>query len=241
MGTAAIEPYPLSRGYTREKGVLADIAELDRLPPSAFWRRIANCDFHQPDCPGLETLVYLVRSMCRSGRREDAWQIAEILIQRISRGVMQSLARIYGISRDQVEELKNDLLGELYEDWLSLEPADEFWEVRFGICLNRKLIDAKKRHQRIQEHEVVLTGASDAESSLDPLEQMPDLSATDPESASLVRAALDSLPEPLRSAFFLAEHEGWTEESIAVHLGVTSRTVRNYLARARKHLEPWRG
>lgn len=240
LGTAVTEPDPLSRGYNRENEVLADIAALERLDDDAFWRRASIRDYQQPGCPRLETLVYFVRSCARSGRADEAWRIVEILTRRVTPTITNRLARVYGISRDQVDDLYEDVIGDLYEEWVSDEPAHEFWEVRFSVCLERKVIDAIKRHRRIRENEITLAVVSEEGAAMDPLEQMPDLAALDPEMAATVRAALDSLPEPLRTAFFMAEFGGFTEEAIAEHLGVTSRTIRNYLVRVRKLLEPWR-
>lgn len=240
MGAAITEPYPLSRGYSRENAVLADIADLERLPEDAFWRRVSIRDYQQPGCPRLESLVYLARRRARSGRSEDAWRIVETLTRRVTPTILNKLAKVYGISRDQAEDLYEDVIADLYDEWLSEEPAHEFWEVRFGVCLERRVIDAIKRHRRIRENEVALTATTEEGATLDPLEQMPDLAALDPQTAATARAALDSLPEPLRTAFFMAEFAGFTEDAVSAHLGVTSRTIRNYLARARKLLAPWR-
>ena len=240
LHTAVTEPWPLSRGYSRENAVLADIAEIERLPEDLFWRRVGIRDYQQPGCPRLETLVYLARSRQRSGRRDDAWRIVEVLTRRVTPTIQSRLARVYGISRDQADDLYEDVVGDLYEEWLSDAPAQEFWEVRFGVCLDRQVIDAIKRHRRIRDNEIALTATTEEGATLDPLEQLPDLAALDPETAATVRDALDSLPEPLRTAFFMAEFAGFTEEAVASHLGVTSRTVRNYLARSRKLLAPWK-
>jgi RNA polymerase sigma factor (sigma-70 family) len=240
LGAVTAEPYPLSRGYTRESAVLVDIADLERLPAESFWQRAAMRDYQQAGCPRLETLVYLVRSRARAGRTEDAWRIIDVLTRRVTPTIQNRFARVYGISRDQAEDLYEEVIAELYEAWLSEAPSDEFWEVRFGVCLDRKVIDAIKRYRRIRENEIALATVSDDGSPMDPLEQMPDPAALDPETAAAVNAALDSLPEPLRTAFYMTEIAGFTEEATASHLGVTSRTIRNYLARARKHLAPWR-
>jgi len=123
---------------------------------------------------------------------------------------------------------------------MSRDPAHEFWEVRFGVCLKRRLIDVITRHRRVAEHEVVLT-ADEADVGMDdPIERIPDLAALPPEMAAMARLALDSLAEPLRTAFYLYVREGWTEEKIARALNCTSRTVRNYLSRARDRLAAWR-
>jgi RNA polymerase sigma factor (sigma-70 family) len=84
-----------------------------------------------------------------------------------------------------------------------------------------------------------LTGAEDSE--LDPWESVPDRRAESPERSAMIADALASLGEPLRTALWLYYREEWTEKEIADHLGCTSRTVRNYLRRARERLATWRG
>jgi RNA polymerase sigma factor (sigma-70 family) len=241
LGAVVAEPYPLSRGYQREAAVLAEIADLESASPDTFWRRVGILDYRQPGCPKLETLVYFVRSRERSGAVDDSWRIVEILTRRVTSIIQSRLARVYGISRDQAEDLYEDVVSELYEEWLSGEPAREFWEVRFGVCLDRKVIDAIKRLRRVRDNEVALAVVSEDGETHDVIEQMADLSSLDPEEAATIRAALDSLPEPLRTAFYMAEIARFTEEEVAGELAVTSRTVRNYLAKARKHFAAWRG
>jgi len=221
--------------------VIADIAVLRAQPPTEFWRRAAITDFRDRDCPRLESLVYLLREFHRRGERDAAWRIIEILERRIAGTVTRYLARIYGLSVDQREEIIDDLVCTLYAEWLSAEPAHEFWEVRFQICLKRKMIDVVERHRRVMENEVSLSKPEDGEEETpDPLEQMPDYAAMDPQTAAIVMAALDSLEEPQRTAFYLYYAQQWSEESIARYLEVTDRSVRNYLRRAEASLAKWR-
>jgi RNA polymerase sigma factor (sigma-70 family) len=231
---------PLSRGYARETAVIADIRELAALPPREFWRRSAITDYEAPGCPRLESLVYWVRAFVQRGDLDSAWRMMDALKRRIDRAVTQYMGRVYGLSRDQREEMADTLVTAFYEEWLSDAPAHEFWEIRFQVCLKRRLMDAVDRHRRTAQREVVLTPPDEEENPSDPLEQRPDLSVMDSETAAIVRAALDSLPEPLRAVFYLYHHDEWTEEDIAGYLGVTSRTVRNYLTRAREMLQVWR-
>ena len=167
-------------------------------------------------------------------------RIIEMMTRRVTPIIQSRLSRVYGLSRDHAEDVYEDVITGLYEEWMSGEPTREFWEVRFGVCLDRKVIDAIKRQRRIRENEVALTVTPEEGAAFDVLEQMPDLAALDPETAATVRAALDSLPEPLRTAFYMVEIGRFTEDETAAHLAVTSRTIRNYLARARNNLKAWR-
>ncbi|CAM3551274.1 sigma-70 family RNA polymerase sigma factor [Bordetella sputigena] len=74
---------------------------------------------------------------------------------------------------------------------------------------------------------------------LDALALVPEEYAPDPEQRKLlleqlyaIDAALDALPGKVREAFLLAQLEGLKHEEIARRLGVTTRTVGNYMVRA---------
>lgn len=74
---------------------------------------------------------------------------------------------------------------------------------------------------------------------LDTLASLPEVQTPGPEDRKLILEtlcaidrALDALPEKAREAFLLAQLEGMKYEDIAVRLGVTPRTVGNYMVRA---------
>jgi RNA polymerase sigma factor (sigma-70 family) len=230
---------PLSRGYTREKAVESDIRRMQALPPGEFWKSAEVADYRAPESARLESLVYWVRQFESEGRIDDAWRVMELLMRRIAVTVGRYLAQVYGLSADQREELRDELATLLYTEWLSLDPAHEFWEARFAVCLKRKLIDVVSRHRRVTSNEVVLT-ATNEDDHTNVLETIPDEASMSPETAALLMSALDSLDEPQRTAFYLRYHEQWQEEAIAQHLGVTSRSIRNYLRRAEQSLAEWR-
>jgi RNA polymerase sigma factor (sigma-70 family) len=239
LKTAPAEIHTPVRGYSREKTVVADIEALSVLDASSFWKRAGEMDYQKPECPRLEALVYFVRLKCREGRREEAWRIVGLIRDRITPAILKKLARVYGLTRDDVDDLYQDVVATLYTDLLSPEPEHEFWEVRFMVCLERKVIDTVKRNRRIDDNEVAMSSTSGESEAFDLLDHVPDQSALDPETMAIARAALDSIPEPARTAFFLVEHSKWTEDEAGAHFGVSARTVRNYLARARAHLERW--
>lgn len=231
----------LTRGYTREPAVIADIASLRKLSRSDFRKRLEIVDYQQPDCPRLESLVYFLREFYLRGEAEAAWQIAEILSRRIIRTIRRRLARWRRLPLEQFEEIEDNLTTTLYTEWFSLDPGQEFWEVRFAVCLERTISDELARHDRVARHETHLGKQEDDESGeLDPWEAIPDTPTIDAETKVIMQSALDYLPEPLRTAFYLYHYADWTEEHIARHLGVVSRSVRNYLRRAEQHLEQWR-
>lgn len=74
---------------------------------------------------------------------------------------------------------------------------------------------------------------------LDTLASLPETLAPSPEerrqvleTLCAIDKALDALPAKAREAFLLAQLEGMKYEDIALRLGVTTRTVGNYMVRA---------
>ena len=77
---------------------------------------------------------------------------------------------------------------------------------------------------------------------LDALAALPDAHAPSPESRAIVLEALvaidtmlDGLKPAVRQAFLLSQLDGLTYEQIARQLGVTKRTVSNYMCTAIEH------
>lgn len=228
---------PLKRRYDREPAVEEEIRLLASLPETEFWRRMTLRDYQEPDCPRLESMVYFIR-LCESrNQSETAWRIVESLTTRIGRTILRRLKASVRCSEDQREELYDALITKLYTEWISLDAEDEFWEVRFWVCLDRKLMDVIKKYQHQDQRIVSLTPLND-EKEEDPINRLPD---TGPDLLSEVETglALASLAEPYRTTIFLYVIEQWTEEQIARYFNKTSRTVRNYLTRAKAWLREW--
>lgn len=228
---------PLKRNYRREDAVIQDIRLLDSLPVNEFWRRMTLQDYMDPDCPRLESMVYFIRLFWSRNDREAAWRMIEELTKRTTRTIMRHLNSIYGSSLDQREELQDELIYLLYEEWLSLDESHEFWEVRFGVCLKRRLMDVAERYKRDESRKLSLYPPEDEESE-DPIASLPD-PGPEPVNAVMVKTALASLAEPYRTTLYLHVIEEWTEEQIAGYFKKTSRTIRNYLRRAEACLREW--
>jgi RNA polymerase sigma factor (sigma-70 family) len=233
---------PLTRNYTREAAVVQELGALGRLSGPELWRRLKVADREAPDYTRLESAVYCLRdALCRRDE-DEAWRIAEILMERIKRTVTRRLAVWRSLSPDQRAEVEEELAVSLYTEWMSLDGRHEFWEVRFGVCLARAISDHIDRVQRVRQNEMTLSATEDGEGGAsDPWERFADESPMDAETSAIVMAALGALPVEQRTAFYLYHYADWTEERIARHMGVTSRSVRNYLSRAKHRLAEWRG
>lgn len=77
---------------------------------------------------------------------------------------------------------------------------------------------------------------------LEALAALPDMHQPSPETRAIVLEALvaidamlDGLKPPVRQAFLLSQLDGLTYDQIAAELGVTRRTVGNYMCKAIEH------
>jgi RNA polymerase sigma factor (sigma-70 family) len=230
----------LKRKYYRESAVVAEIQALLGVGEREQVRLFQQTRVGHTGDPAAETLVYFLRDALLRGDEHAAGVIMEALARRVIPTARKFLGHSFGLTTDQRDQIIETLFGELYHAWLSLEPEDEFWEVRFGVCLKMKLIAVVKRYRRpYQMEQSALQTRADGD-EYDLTENLEDPRAINAELRLLVADALRHLEEPVRTAFYLYHREEWTEERIAAHLDVTDRTVRNYLRRAEQRLAEWR-
>lgn len=231
--------------YSREPHAEAQIR---RLCTMAERERQVCCeiiDRNHPDFVGEEALVYCLRAYQAQGDADRAWQIAERLTERVAGHIRRKLAR-WRLTPDDADECARDLFAALYEAVFNREPAAEFWEVRFWVCLDRRLWNLIEKRQAAADQE--WSGAEredEARETQDSLLRIPD-TRPGPEELLEQREALALLTENERLSLYLCRVEGWPEESddperpsAARALGVTGRTVRNYLRRAEAKLRAW--
>ncbi|MCU0634242.1 MAG: sigma-70 family RNA polymerase sigma factor [Gemmatimonadaceae bacterium] len=167
------------------------------------------------------------------------------------------IARIRGGDRDAFEELfratyaavvafssryvgddrAEELAQELYFDLWSRRAQ---WTVRgsvraylFTAARNRAL--NVRRRDRVEQDWEATEGTDDVR-ELHPHPRLPDVALEEQERESMVRAALDALPERARLTMHLRWRDGLSYAEIAEVLGVTVKAVENSLARSLKAL-----
>jgi RNA polymerase sigma factor (sigma-70 family) len=227
-------------GRTREPRVVAQINLLLHTPRTEFWRRARQREHTSPDWIQEEALVALLRIWERQGDAETADRIAELLIERTARKIARQIA-CWKLAPHYVEECMRDVQAGLIEAIYSNERNHEFWEVRFWVCLERRINNAVRRYRSLMERETAprIHEFEDGKET-ETLEMLPELEPVTPHQYAEVSEALALLTEQERLAFVLYNGEQWSQQEIAEHLQVTDRTVRNLLTRANKRLEPWR-
>ena len=231
--------------YSREPHAEAQIRRLCRITERERRACCAINDRNHPDFVGEEALVYCLRAYHAQGDTERAWHIAEQLTERVAGHIRRKLGR-WRLTTEDAEECARDLFAALYEALFDREQTAEFWEVRFWVCLDRRLWNLIEKRQATADQE--WHGAerdTEEREADDPLLHLPD-TQPGPEELLEQREALALLTETERLALYLCRVEGWPEESddperpsVARALGVTGRTVRNYLRRAEAKLRAW--
>jgi DNA-directed RNA polymerase specialized sigma24 family protein len=238
--------------YVREKGVDSQIQELCALSERSRQQRLAQAgERGAAERLQEETLVYFLREYDRRGETEIAWRIAEGLAERVSGHVARKLAR-WRLTSEESDDCARDLFAALWEALFSHEAPAEFWEVRFWVCLDRRLWNLVEKRQTVRDNELRPGDSSseDAEgdSAVDDASAFGRLvdSGASPETLAEHKEALALLTENERLAVYLCQVEGLPEESedpermtAAKILGVTGRSVRNYLRRAEAKLHAW--
>lgn len=237
--------------YHRETEVEAQVQELSRLGERARRERLLSDALAWSDTDRVreETLVYFAREYDSRGDGETAWKIAETLIGRAAAHVQRKMGR-WRLSPEEAEDCARDLFTALCESLFDRGPAAEFWEVRFWVCLDRRLWNLIEKRQAVIDNEISPADQSDASESesadTDRLFARIADRNPGPETQAMMAEALSLLADNERTALFLCYVEGLPEESddperlsAAKVLGVTGRSVRNYLRRAKDKLAQW--
>ncbi len=238
--------------YVRERDVDCQIEALCALSERSRQQRLLEAgERGSAERLQEETLVYFLREYDRRGESDIAWRIAEGLAERVSGHVARKLAR-WRLTPEESDDCARDLFAALWEALFSHEAPAEFWEVRFWVCLDRRLWNLVEKRQAVRDNELRPGDASfedaDGDTAADEASAFGRLvdSGPGPETLAEHKEALSLLTENERLAVYLCQVEGMPEESedpdrmtAAKILGVTGRSVRNYLRRAEAKLHEW--
>lgn len=224
--------------YRRERSVEIELSELRGLTTRSL---VARVESKGDATLSNEALVSVTRALLRSSQQEQARRVLQMLAVRVTGHALRHLD-VWGVRvKEAREDLHQEMVRMMCECVFSLETDQEFWECRFWTCFDRRARTILRNALR----------AGQSEASLD------DLADTSPgilkdtrlsvEQKTQVSIALQKIPEPYRTAFYLRHYGGYSEESgdpdeitISRILNVGGRTVRNYLRHAETYLSEWR-
>lgn len=237
-----------TRSYCREPDVEAQIRRLAAVPRS----RLASVALAVGANIREESLVHLLRLCRREGNHDVAQDLTRGLVHRISPKVARTVA-VWRLSEPEslADDVIDEILVDFYDQIFADDEATVFWEIRFWVCVERRLLNIVRRRRQemdreVDEFENEAGDSSDEIAALRP----PESSAIglDPETQALIADGLAQLPPLWRTAFMLKHWCGYQEESqsggpdetIATIMGISGRSVRNYLGRAERRLAQWR-
>lgn len=214
---------------------------------TALVRRARATDTSAGDYLPSECLVYCVREAHRAGQRQVMNSLMEALLRRSVGTVARLLHSLPGGDPAQAAQ---DVISTLTRRIVDLSGDDgDFYQVRYMLGLQSLVTTVygqyrRRANQSLAHRRIGNPDPQENERQRDV--DVPDDHALDPAELAACREALGHLPEPLRELFVLRAY-GWPIESndpsvpsLDAYFGVSARTIRNRLDRARSILEPWR-
>ncbi len=233
--TAPAGAYGLERSYRRRANVEAEIRALP-ADPGALPGALAQA-------AACETVVHGIRRLVRAGRDGAVQDACALLIARCT-PLLAAIARSQPVAPGEHEDLVQAATLQMWQEVCDLAAQHEFWEVHFNYMLRIACRDAAERLRRQRRHERPFRRRETDDGELwDEADTLVDPTAGEP--ALIVPEALAQLDGNVRRAFWL-KTQGYKERSkdaseptISSLLGVSDRTVRNYLRSAEEILRPW--
>ena len=228
--------YGLSRNYRRRADVEAEIVG---LPPADH----AGLTAALRAARAPETLVHGIRRLNRAGRTAEAQAMADLLVERVA-PLVARIAYAQAVPAGDREDLAQMALTQMWQEVYDSAPQHEFWEVHFAHMVRLSCGEAAERLRRQRRHERPFKRAvSDEGDAWSEEDSLADPQALEP--VLLLPEALAQLEGNVRRALYL-KSLGYKERSkdageptISSLLGVSDRTVRNYLRAAEAILRPW--
>lgn len=230
------------KAMTRPIDVEREIDQVLLEGPARVRERLAIALPAQPGYLRSESLVYLIRAALRRG--ESGEEYFFVLNARCD-AILE--ARLSADLPD-VEELRQDILTDLatslVDDVRTGGNAMDFFECKFHLAFRTMRLDHLDQHLRRHRRSVELAPPDidrdeekalpdDTEPSFAPATVDPELNVYLKEILAFVRA---NLPVEVQRAFFLVRVHKWKRKRVAALLGVTEKTIFNWLKAADEKL-----
>lgn len=232
------QPTGLRRRYTRLPAVEAEIAALPSVSDSGF-RAMAKA------AKAPETVVHALRLLRRADDEHGADELAALLVEWAAKLIATEAVGQFPSSPADRADVMQAASTQLWCEVLDTAPRQEFWEVHFHRMVVLTCSDAARTIRKQRERERPFTrGENDEGEFFDEEANVPDDEAMDTE--LFVPEALEQLEGDVRRAVYLRslgykQHsKNSNEPTIASILGVSDRTVRTDLTKAKAILRPWR-
>ena len=240
-GSVADEPR-----YTREPAVEAQIRRLLGVPRA----RLSSVALASGgEAAREETLVHIIRRCQAIGDQDNVAALLRGLVGRINAKVARTIA-VWRLSSPSslADEVTDAIIMDFYDQVLTSDESTLFWEIRFWVCLERRLLNIVRSFRRECDRFFEIEDDQDEDDTIEDRQAVTLAWDHEPEMQVLISEALAQLPEDWRTAFLLKHWGGYAveldganeNETIAAIMGISGRTVRKYLSRAEKRLAAWR-
>jgi len=161
----------------------------------------------------------------------------ELLVVKYQKRIQRLIGRMVR-DVDLVEDIAQETFIRAYRALAQFRGEAQFytWLYRIAINTAKKMLLDLKRNPTVSENSFNLADGDEtslAESELT-TEETPEALLASKEIAAIINAAMDALPEELRTAITLREIEGLSYEEIAEAMNSPIGTVRSRIFRARE-------
>lgn len=251
--TSSLDP-PDSKRRGLPPGRLPVIQEhIDALSALDQEQRLARLRLAalQRDLPP-EVLLQMARDSAGAGDQALLLAAFEALVRVVTPLLYARMSRLFGMKEQDIQDHQNMVFEDLYRKVVNQHPGLEFGVCRFNLFLLRRSLDAMKLSshpwapsiEQVKDEVVRLYGpeglpnhdadgelieagggATDASEPFDP-----ETRADGQQELAAVKKRVAHLPEKALEAFVMSRL-GRTQDQIASHFGVTSRTVREWIGK----------
>ncbi len=226
--------------YYRSEEVIAQIQWLSSLSLSEIVKLAQERSDASSYVVKEETLVYLLREAHKIDNLELADELSESLLKRIAPSIRRATIFIKNSSETHWEQCVEEINHRVLLSLIDCSAKNEFWELKFWLCLKRIEINGNEKYRRIIENEwnpAVYTDESGGEIST--MDQRADPDSSRFQERLEAKEALGNLPLKLLKTAKLLFEEDWSQQEVAAYFGVTDKTIRNWLTTIRKTLDAY--
>lgn len=227
--------------YFRSEEVIAQIQWLSSMPT----KEIVKLAHERADASSYvvkeETLVHLLREAHQSDNLELADELSESLLSRIAPSIRRATIFLKTSSETHWEQCVEEITHKVLLSLIDCSAKNEFWELKFWLCLKRIVINVNEKYRRTIENEwnpAVYADESGGEIST--LDQYADPNSSRFQERLEAKEALGILPFKLLKTAKLLFEEDWSQQEVAEYFGVTDKTIRNWLTTIKKTLSRYK-
>ncbi|MFY2763529.1 sigma-70 family RNA polymerase sigma factor [Arenimonas sp. MALMAid1274] len=246
---ADLEPPDIELGKPPQGRLPEVVSQIDALEALSRDQRLARLKQAARDKDlRAEALLYSVCAGHDAGDMELHWAAFEALVKAATPMIASRMRRLYGISDDDLLDHQQLIFESVLKSVERKDPGLEYGIRRFSSYLLARSIDAmrSRHHPWARNLELALENLDqnyDSEGKLIEADRDPPDVEFEPEARALAREELEALqrrlsdlPKKAVEAYLLWRVLQRTQPKIAQQLGVSDRTVREWVGKVAKAL-----